>query len=57
MSISSVSAYGAVSQIVRVPQRAGGTVQGAENGRPSAKTDTAEINCTPCQGQIEKCSE
>ena len=44
MNITGIGAYGAVSQSVRVPQRAGVAVQGAENGTLSAKTDTAEIS-------------
>ena len=44
MNIPSVGAYGAVSQSVRVPRKAGDAVQGAENGKPSARTDTAEIS-------------
>ena len=44
MNITGAGAYGAVSQSVRVPQRAGDAVQGAKNGTPSARTDTAEIS-------------
>ena len=44
MNITSVGAYGAVPQSVRVPHKAGVAVQGAENGTPSAKTDMAEIS-------------
>ena len=44
MNIPSVGAYGAISQSVRVPRKAGGAVQGAENGTPSVRTDTAEIS-------------
>ena len=44
MNITGVGAYGAVSQSVRAPQKAGVAVQSAENGTPSARTDTAEIS-------------
>ena len=44
MNLTGVGAYGAVSQSIRAPQRAGVAVQSAENGTPSARTDTAEIS-------------
>ena len=44
MNITGAGAYGAVSQSVRVPHKAGVAVQGAKNGTPSARTDTAEIS-------------
>ena len=44
MNITGISGYGAVSQSVRVPHKAGVAVQGAKNGTPSARTDTAEIS-------------
>ena len=44
MNITGAGAYGAVSQSVRAPQKADVAVQSAENGTPSARTDTAEIS-------------